>query len=158
MAGDAFIQIDQIAGEAEDKDYAGAIEVDGWQWGLKRDSAPPTQGERRGATQVRHFTFSHAIDAASPQLMHRCATGAPVAKAVLTMRRAGGAALRYLEATFNNVVIIEVSTGLPAGAETAIESVSFAFESVIYDYTPQSRKGQERGGKLSFSWHTRSVG
>src|SRR5690606_5877011 len=117
MAGDAFIQIDQIAGEAEDKDYAGAIEVDGWQWGLSRDSARPSQGARRGAVQVRHFTFSHAIDAASPQLLHRCATGTTLAKAVLTMRRAGGAALRYLEATFNNVVIIEVSTGLPAGSE-----------------------------------------
>jgi len=153
MAGDAFIRIDQVPGEAEDTDHAGEIEVAGWQWGLSRGASPPQAGHR-GAVDVRHFTFSHRIDSASPLLMHRCATSASLDKAVLTMRRAGGSALRYLEVTFSKVVIIEVSTGLPVGAELPIETVSFAFESVTYDYTPQSRKGQERGGKLSFSWLT----
>lgn len=152
MASDCFISMDQVPGEANDKGFPGAIEVSGWNWGL---SAPRdlSTAARKGVADIRHFTFNHAVDTASAGLMSRCATGVPIPKATLTQRRAGGqASQRFIEIKFTQVHIVEVSLATSGGNDIPQEEVSFSFESVSFDYTPQSSAGADKSGRHNFSW------
>lgn len=153
MASDCFISLDQVPGEAHDKEYAGAIEVTGWNWGVSWHGDLST-ATRKGVADVRHFTFHHSVDSASAGLLSRCATGVPIPKATLTQRRAGGpAAQRFIEIKFTQVRIVDVSVAMAGVNAIPQEQVSFSFESVSFDYTPQSSAGADKSGRHNFSWN-----
>lgn len=153
MAGDCFILIDQVPGEAHDKDFAGAIDVSGWNWGASMRMDLSSAKGAKGAADVQMFEFLHSIDSASAGLLTRCVRNVVVPKAVLTMRRAGGLkAQAYLEVTFKNVRIARVSQVFGAGSLIPTEHVTIAFEGVSFDYTPQSSEGSDKSGKHNFSW------
>jgi type VI secretion system secreted protein Hcp len=153
VAGDCFILIDQVTGEAHDKDFAGAIDVSGWNWGANaRVDMSSTKGPR-GAADVHMFEFRHSLDTASAGLLSRCVNNAVLPSAVLTMRRAGGLKAQvYLEITFKKVRIVRVAHVFSTDALIPAETVSIAFESVSFDYTPQSSQGSDKSGKNNFSW------
>jgi type VI protein secretion system component Hcp len=152
MSSDCFISMDQIPGEAQDKDFIGAIEVTSWNWGVS-SRGDVSMNMRRGVADVRHFTFVHALDSASAGLLSRCATAILVPKATLTQRRAGGkTAQRFLEIKFTQLRIVDVSLALTAANDVVGESVTFSFETVSFDYTPQSSAGADKSGRHNFSW------
>ena len=68
MAFDAYIQIDNIPGEALDKQYSKWIEVLGYDFGVSQSTsatASSTGGATSGRTSVTNFTFTKYLDSAS---------------------------------------------------------------------------------------------
>jgi len=152
-SSDCFLSLDQVPGEAQDADFAGAIEVTGWNWGASSRGDLVTGAGNRSAADVRHFSFEHQVDSASAGLWSRCVTSVPIPNATLTQRRAGGSpAQRLLEIKFKQVRIVEVSLVMSGANLIPRETVSFAFESVTMDYTPQSKSGGAQSGRHSFNW------
>ena len=69
----------------------------------------------------------------------------------MTQRRAGGpSAQRFLEIRFKQVRIVDVSVAMSDENLIPLETVSFAFESVTLDYTPQAatRRRAKRAPQL----------
>lgn len=159
MTTDAFIHFDQIAGEAEDKEFLESIEVLAWNWGVQWQGDLYSREKSRGVAAVRHFTFQHHVDSATTALLSRCCTGALVPKVRFVMRRAAGSsALRFVEVLFQDVRLVDVSMGHAAATEgLPVESVTFAFERVSFDYIPQARKGAGRG-RHNFTWAVPAAG
>ena len=152
-ACDCFISLDQVPGEAQDADFAGAIEVLGWTWGASSRGDQAVGSGPRSAADVRHFSFEHQVDSATAGLWSRCVTNMLIPNATLTQRRAGGAsAQRLLEIKFKQVRIVDVSLAMAGANLIPREVVAFAFESVTMDYTPQSRLGGAQSGRHSFTW------
>jgi type VI secretion system secreted protein Hcp len=152
-ACDCFLSLDQVPGEAHDAEFAGAIEVLGWTWGASSRGDQPVGSGARAAADVRHFTFEHHVDSATSGLWSRCTTHVLIPNATLTQRRAGGsAAQRFLEIKFKQVRIVEVSLAMAGANLIPREVVSFSFETVTMDYTPQSRSGSAQSGRHSFTW------
>lgn len=96
-----------------------------------------------GKAQFEALTFTHVIDAASPELMKTCATGKHLKQALLTMHRGGKAGSNghsdFLVIKMQDVRVASVM--LEANPELRIESVELTFAKVEYIYTPQTAKG-----------------
>lgn len=148
--GDCFIKIDGISGEAEDAEHAGFVEVSGWSWGV---AAQPGSAQLKTAyADVRALAFVHSVDRASAALLSACVSNKLLRSAELVMRRAGGKAQRYLRIELKNVKVTCVD--LTHGADVLVpsERVTLSFESINFDYTPQSTTGADRSGPSSFRW------
>jgi hypothetical protein len=86
--GDSFMTIEGVAGEAEDSEFPGAIEVLGWDWGIEMSASTGRADVGTNArADVKVFTFAHRFDAASPVLMMHCINNKPLKMATLTMRQ-----------------------------------------------------------------------
>jgi type VI secretion system secreted protein Hcp len=69
-----------------------------------------------------------------------CASGKPIKKGVLVVRKAGGSPLEYVTITFTQAIISSITHG--AGGDDRIpETISFNFASVQFDYVPQKPDG-----------------
>jgi len=86
MAYDAFLKIDGIEGESEDKDHKGEIEVDSYSWGVTNTSTGGGGGGA-GKAVAQDFHFTAPMTKASPVLMLACATGRHSPSATLTLRQ-----------------------------------------------------------------------
>lgn len=153
---DCFIQFDQITGESEDAEYKGAIMVAGWSWGVNWHAEHGTSGKNAGRGDVRHFSFTHIIDTASPALMSRCVMGKEIPSATLLMRRAGAPAQLYARIQFEAVRLVNVSIELALQQEMPHEVVTFSFRQVRYEYVAQAAHGGRKGGWVPFSWNAAS--
>ena len=106
MSNDVFIKINGITGESEDAAHPGEIQVENWTWKMsQRSSMMSGSGGGAGKASVEDLVFFHQVDRASPNLMSYCLTGKHIDQVVLTMRKAGGVPLDFLQITMSDVIV-----------------------------------------------------
>jgi type VI secretion system secreted protein Hcp len=153
MALDTFIKIGSLKGESVVKGFEDQIQVLSWSWGMSQSGTTHTaQGGGAGKVNVQDLTFTHNVDAASPNLVKACCTGEHFDTATLTMRKAGGTALEYVTLTLTEVIISSVSMGGSGGEDLLSENVSLNFAKFKYSYQPQDAKGAKKGGAIEASY------
>ena len=85
MAVDAFLKLDGVKGESVSKGHQGEIDVLSWAWGLSQSGTTHSgTGGGAGKVNVQDISFTHYVDAATPNLIQACCTGKHFASAVLT--------------------------------------------------------------------------
>ena len=77
MAFDAFLKIDGIEGESNDKTHKGEIEISSFSWGVAqhRHRSGTAVAVARARPRSRTSTSRMQMSKASPVLMRACATG-----------------------------------------------------------------------------------
>jgi type VI secretion system secreted protein Hcp len=150
-AGDMFLSVSgarsgQIAGEAQDQKHKHEIEVLGWSWGMAGKSSLGG-GVATGKATIRELRITKKLDKASTALMTALRTNEPIKKAILTLRKTGKTPLEYLIITIENgrVMTVDVEAGDASNSPTLIERVSFSFNKISIEYTPQGPDGQALG-------------
>lgn len=153
MAMDMFMKIDGVEGESADKENAKTIDVLAWSWGVSNSGTTHHGGGGgSGKVNVQDLSFTKYIDKATTALMLMASNGAHIDKAVLLVRKAGGAkALDYLKITMEEVIITSLSTGGSGGEDRLTENVSLNFAKVMVEYNPQS-KGGTGDGTTTYNW------
>jgi type VI secretion system secreted protein Hcp len=142
MAIDYFLNIDGIKGESPDKTFKDHIQLESWSWGeTQSGSSSVGGGGGAGKVSMQDFSFSMAVNKASPLLFLSCATGKHIAKASLVCRKAGDKQQEYLKIHFEDLLISSYQTGGSAGQEIPIDSISFNFAKIKMEYAPQTAKG-----------------
>jgi type VI secretion system secreted protein Hcp len=142
MAVDMFIKLDGIKGESADKGHKEEINVLAWSWGMTNSgSAHVGGGAGSGKVNVQDLSLTKYIDKSSPDLMLSCCNGKHIAKAQLTVRKAGENPLEYLIIKLEDVLISSVSTGGSGGEDRLTENVTLNFAKVDVEYTAQDAKG-----------------
>ena len=138
-----------IKGEAEDKDHKGEIEVLSWSWGMQ-GKASLGGGAATGKAVIRDLRIVKHVDSASTALMLALRTNEPIQKAVLTLRKAGKTPLEYMKITIEQgrVMALDVDAGDTQGSADLVEKVSFSFNKIAVEYTPQGKDGQPQGSML----------
>ena len=154
--GDMFLMVKGakcglIKGEAQDDVHKGEIEVLRWSWGMQAKSSLGG-GTATGKASVRELTVVKRIDSASTALMSALRTNEPIQKAVLTLRKAGKSQLEFLKITIENgrVTNLTIEGGDAGGSANLFERVSFAFNKIEVEYTPQGKDGLPLGA-MSFA-------
>jgi type VI secretion system secreted protein Hcp len=149
--GDMFLMVKGaqhglIKGEAEDKDHNGEIEVLSWSWGMQ-GKASLGGGVATGKATMRDLRIVKHVDSASTALMQALRTNEQIQKAVLTLRKAGKTPLEYMKITIEQgrVMALDVDAGDTQGSATLVEKVSFSFNKISVEYTPQGKDGQPKG-------------
>jgi len=143
VAGDCFIRIQgkvqgKFVGEAHDREFEGAIDVETWNWGGSRELGSAMR--QKSALALSELAFTHRVDAASIQLLSALAT-AESCKVELTMRRAGGEAQKFLAIRLENVLLTEVRLEFVEPGKLPLESVKLSFEKIEVEYTMQAGTG-----------------
>jgi len=153
MAVDMFIKIDDIMGESADKKHENSIDVLSWSWGMNQSGSTHSgKGGGAGKVQVQDLSFTHYVDASTPNLVKFCCSGKHFKEALLTVRKAGDKPLEYLKIKLVDVLISSISTGGSGGEDRLTESVTLNFGKFEVQYTPQIGTGGAAGTK-SATWN-----
>ncbi|WP_060512490.1 type VI secretion system tube protein Hcp [Pseudomonas sp. NBRC 111124] len=153
MAFDAYIQIDEIAGEALDEKYNKWIEVTGYDFGVSQSTsatASSAGGATSGRTGVSNFRFTKFLDSASCKLMEASCAGTHLKEVKLALCRAGGDKLKYYEVVLEEVIIADYTQSAADGVP--IEVVQLDYGRIKTTYTQQKRIDGSGGGNIAGGW------
>ena len=146
-AGDMFLSVKGaksgiITGEARDTTYKNAIEVVAWSWGMQGRAALGGGGATGKAT-VRELRVTKRVDKSSTALMAALRTNEPIKEATLTVRKAGKDPLEFFIVKIENgrVMSIDIEAGDKANSPAMFEKVTFSFNKITIQYTPQAEDG-----------------
>jgi len=136
----------QINGEAQDDKHKGEIEVLSWSWGMQGKSGIGGGGATGKAT-MRELRIVKKVDKASTALMSALRTNEVIKEGILTLRKTGTSKIEYLKITIQDgrVLALEVEAGDDSGNSTLLERVSFTFNKIAVEYTPQGGDGMPQG-------------
>ena len=152
MAVDMFLKLDGIKGESVDSKHKDEIAVLAWSWGMSNSgSAHLGGGAGSGKVNVQDLSLTKYIDVSTPDLMLSCCNGKHIAKAQLTVRKAGETALEYMIIKFEDLLVASLSTGGSGGEDRLTENVTLNFAKVNVEYTQQDQKGGA-GAKPKMGW------
>lgn len=149
--GDMFLMVKGskagvIKGESQDQNHKGEIDVLSWSWGMQARSTLGG-GSATGKAAMQDLKIMKRIDSASTALMQSLRTNEPIQKAVLTLRKAGKSQLEFLKITIERgrVVSLTIGGGDEQGGHGVVENVTFSFNQITVEYTPQGADGQAMG-------------
>ena len=115
MAFDAYIQINEIAGEALDEQFTNWIEIAGYKFGANQSTsatASSAGGASSGRTTLTNFSFTKHLDSASCKLLEASCAGQHLKEVKLVLCRAGGDKLKYYEVVLEEVIEDEEWDGM----------------------------------------------
>jgi type VI secretion system secreted protein Hcp len=138
-----FLKLGDIKGEALDAKHKDEIDVLAWSWGMSQTGTMPLgSGGSTGKVSIQDLSVTKYVDRATPNLMKACCNGKQYAKALLTVRKAGGdSQVEYVKITMEPVIISSISGGGSQGEERQTENVTLNFGKVKYEYTMQNPDG-----------------
>lgn len=129
-------------GEVNDPGHVNEMAVEGWSWGMSTGNA---MGAGRGTrTALSELRISRLVDRGSTALMSIMRNNDGIKKAVLSVRKASGAApIDYFVVKIKDgrISSYEVSSSGPELTET----ITLAFEKIQIDYHSQSSSGGAMG-------------
>jgi type VI secretion system secreted protein Hcp len=152
-AGDMFLSVNgaksgQIVGESQDSKHKNEIEVLAWSWGMQGKSSLAGGGASGKAT-IRELRITKRVDRSSTALMMALRTNEKIKDATLSLRKIGaaGAPLEYLTIKIEDgrVMSLDIEAGDTSNAPGLLEKVSFSFNRISIEYTPQGPDGKALG-------------
>jgi type VI secretion system secreted protein Hcp len=153
-AGDIFLWVKgarsgEIKGESQDTVHAKQIDVVSWSWGMQAKPALGG-GVATGKAIVHELKIVKRVDSASTPLMSALRSNEMISKAVLTQRKAGKTQLEFLKVTIEQgrVTGLSIEAGDREGTPDLFEHLSFSFNKITVEYTPQGKDGQALGSMM----------
>jgi type VI secretion system secreted protein Hcp len=143
MAFDYFLRIDGVPGSSTDAKHKGEIEVESFSFGVSNQASPGTgAGGGAGRSAFQDLSVIAAPSSAGPKLLLACASGQHMKSAVLTARRAGGAAqLEFLSLTLSDVLVSAYQESAGGGDVGPMDQVSLNFAKIKVEYKEQKADG-----------------
>lgn len=159
MASTIFCKIEGISGESTDANHKGEFELMSFSHGVSQPrsaTASTAGGGSAGRCNHTDFSITKEMDSASPVLNAQCCSGKHIPSIVVTLRRADGdKSIPYMVYKLSDVVISSVS--ISGGSDAVpIESVSFNYAKIEWEYTKQDRAKGGASGKTNGSWNLAS--
>ena len=149
---DAFLQLDGIKGESQDKAFPDAIEILNWSWGMTNSAAgfaymSLSAQARATKPKVRDIRLTKRADKSSPALAEALLHSREIKSATLTMRKAGGGgqAMKYYTLTLGRVFVSSFEQRGHQNGELEDE-LTINFAKFEMDYIPQLETGGPGGG------------
>jgi len=151
-AGDMFLRVKGaksgvINGESQDQGkHKNEIEVLAWSWGMQGKPSLGGGGASGKAT-MRELRITKRVDKSSTALMSALRTNEMINEATLTLRKIGKTPLEYLVIKIENgrVMAIDIEAGDASSSPALFERVSFSFNKISVQYTPQAPDGSAQG-------------
>jgi type VI secretion system secreted protein Hcp len=144
MAVDAFVKIDGINGESTDDKHKQWIEILSFSLGMHQPSsaASGTGGRSAERVNISDFSISKVVDSASPYLALACCDGRHIKEVKVELCEASENKHKYAEYVMENVIISSYQPSGHSGGDKPVESVSFNFGKIKWEYTPLNQDGK----------------
>jgi len=153
-ADSIFVQLMDIQGESQDREYKDAIVATSWNWGMTQSgSMHMGAGGGTGKVNISDLTFTHYVDKASPKIMEAACDGRPIRSARLSVRTSRqDAPIVYLVIDMEDVLVSSVKTGGSDQSNArAMEEVTLNFARVKVNYRPVQPDGSA-GPRVEYGW------
>ena len=131
-ATDMYLQADGFQGESTASKYKDAIDVLAFSWGASNSGKKPN---------FQDLSFTKYIDRTSPTLLDYLATGNVIAKAKLTVVKAGATQAPYLRYCFTGLQVSSLSSGGSGGEDRLTENVTMSYATIVEAYQQQRADG-----------------
>lgn len=161
---DAYLKIDAIPGECQDKGHEGWIQLLSYSHAITQPGTNLGGGGARGSSgKAEHglFHFTKYIDKATPKLNLHCCNGLNLKKVTLELCRQVDTKICYMKYEFEPCLVSSVSVGgsASAGDDRPTEQVSFNYTKINWTYT-EVTKDNQKGGDTQAHWdlHTNNGG
>jgi type VI secretion system secreted protein Hcp len=152
---DAYLKIDGIPGECNDKGHEGWIQLLSFSHGVTQLGTNLGGGGSRGSSgkcEHQHFNFTKYVDKASPKLNLHCSNGVNLKKVELQICRQVDSKIAYLTYTFEPCLVSSVQVGGSTnGDDRPVEQVSFNYTKIEWKYT-EVTKDNTPGGDTMAHW------
>ena len=147
-AVDMFLKIDDIDGEASDKNHEGEIDVLSWSWGMTQSGSA---GGGAGKVNIQDISFTKFVDKSTPKLYEKLANGEPIPEIILSISDSTYSGKEvYLTYTLTVASMSSVSTGGSGGEDRITENISLNFETIEVIYQQFENK-KKSGDAISFT-------
>ena len=161
MAFDAFLKVEGIPGESSDDKHKDWVEILSYSTGIAQKSSASAStggGASSERADFQDFTIVKALDKASPKLALACADGTHIKEIALSLCRAGGDKVQYMEYKMTNCIVSShIPGGKTIGEETLPkEEISFNYGKIEWTYTQQKRADGSGGGNVAAGWNLES--
>lgn len=157
MAFDAFLKIDGIPGESTDSNHKDWIEVLSFSHGVSQKGAGSMSsggGASAERCDHRNFVVVKNLDKASPLLAEHCCSGKHIKNVVLSLNRAGGDKVQYMEYKLTDAIIASYQPGGSSSGQSSlpVEELAFSYGKIEWTYTQQKLSDGTGGGKVAAGW------
>src|SRR5262249_7540310 len=141
--------------ESTDDKHPDTIEVSSYSLGGMNSGASAVGGGAgTGKVAFHDVKFTAPVSAASPNLMLAMASGQPIKKAVLDVRKQGaGEQQEFKTITMENCIISAYHTGSSKDGPTDYFTVNFG--SITFEYKPQ-KDDQTLGSAVKTGWNVKT--
>jgi type VI secretion system secreted protein Hcp len=141
---DYFLKIDGIAGDSQDSEHRGEIELESFSWGESHPRTPgdtPIRGQGPGRVQIEDLRVTMRMGRAAPGFMLAAASGQHLKTAWLTGRLAGKEQQEFLKVTLSDLLVSSYRTEAVPEQPYPVDRVSFNFAQIEIEYRPQKPDG-----------------
>lgn len=143
---DAFLKIEEIPGESQDKTHKGEFDLQGFNFHVSQSGSMALGGGGgTGQASFGDIPITTYVGKSTPELMLRCATGKHFPKAEIICRKAGDDPHEYLKITLEEVMVTSYSLTPGSGGELAMENWSLDYAKISLAYNPQTETGGAEG-------------
>jgi type VI secretion system secreted protein Hcp len=154
MVSAYYLKIDGVKGESTDKGHKDEIEIQSWSHGVSQPtsaSASTSGGLATGRCSHSDLSVMKTVDVATPTLAQLCCTGKHIKEVTLVCERADGdKRVPYYTIKLTDVIIS--SAQVSGGGEVPMESISFNYAKINWEYAKQNVAGGSAAGKSTGSW------
>jgi type VI secretion system secreted protein Hcp len=153
MAADMFLKLAGIAGESQDAQHKGEIDILGWSWGVAE--TPTTSGGSGAAAGNPNFhqlSVQKLLDLSSAPLLAAVAKGSRISTGTLTVVKTGAAPETFLVLNMKDVSIASVIMAESQTENRPAETVALIFGQIDFEYTEFLANGA-KGATNSFKWN-----
>jgi type VI secretion system secreted protein Hcp len=150
----AFLELEGIEGESQDKDYKNKIEVLSFSFG-GTNSSSFASGTGSGIAKgtFSEITCMKFADKASLKLFERSINGKPINSGKLSLLKlSGDTKVAYLVVELTNVVVTSFQISGSSDGTLPTESFSLSFVQIRAHYQPQGNQG-DPAGNVDFGWN-----
>jgi type VI secretion system secreted protein Hcp len=143
-----FLKAEGIDGESQDTDHSSEIDVMSYSEAISNAGTYDAgTGGNTGKAAFSDLTLTKYMDKSSPTLRQYCALGTAIDSVTLSCnKQAGDKKVEYWKITLKNAVVTSItSSGAGGSTEPIMESLSFNYAQIEYDYTQQSNTGDAMG-------------
>lgn len=153
MSVDMFCKIEGVDGESTDDKHKDWIEILSYGHGVSQpvSGASRTGGRTGGRADFQDFTITKTLDKATPDLNLKCCNGAHIPKIEIELCLATEDKHVFMKYELEDVIVSSVSPGGSSGEVRPMESVSFAYGRIKWEYTPIDQKGKP-GAAVDRTW------
>jgi type VI secretion system secreted protein Hcp len=149
MATNMFLKLGDIAGECEDANHVGWIEITSWSHGFSQPTTPVRASSGATVEKANHtdLTFTKYLDKATDAILSTCWTGKQLPTAVLELYRADGDKdpVKYLKIDMEKVIVSNYTIGHGGGGDHPSENISLSYGKVTYTYLDQKKLDAQAG-------------
>lgn len=153
MAVDMFLKIEGIDGESTDDGHQQWIEILSFNHGVSQpvSGASGTGGRTGGRADFHDFIITKTLDNATPDLNMHCCNGKHIPKIEVELCLATEDKHTFMKYEMENVIVSSVSPGGSTGDVKPLETVSFAYGKIKWEYTSIDTAGAA-GASVDRTW------